>query len=147
MAENADLIRSLLEAWNRRDFDYTMDKTAPDAVTIDLGSGTVFRGKEGSLQYSTAWADAFPDGEITIDRIIEAGDVVVAEYTGRGTHTGPLVTAGGTIAPTGKSLTLHLCDVSEVKDGLVNKQHAYFDSGSLMTQLGLMAPAATTTTQ
>jgi steroid delta-isomerase-like uncharacterized protein len=147
MAENADLIRSLLEAWNRRDFDYASERTAPDAVLVDIGSGATYRGREGGRQYNTAWADAFPDGQITIDRIIEAGDVVVAEYTGRGTHTGPLVTPGGTIPATGRTLTLHLCDVTEIKDGMVVKQHAYFDSGSLLAQLGLMAQAPTAATQ
>jgi len=145
MAENADLIRGLFEAWNRRDFDYASERTAPDAVLIDCGSGAVFRGREGGRQYYTAWADAFPDGEITVDRIIEAGDVVVAEYTGTGTHTGTFVTPGGTIPPTGKAVTLHLCDITEIKDGMVHKQHAYLDSGSLMAQLGLTAPTAATT--
>jgi steroid delta-isomerase-like uncharacterized protein len=147
MAENADLIRSLLEAWNRRDFDFATERTSPDLVIVDRGSGATFRGREGERQYNTSWADAFPDGQITIERILEVGDTVVAEYTGTGTHTGPFVTPGGTIAPTGKAVTIHLCDVYEIRDGMLEKQHVYLDSGALMAQLGLTAPAATGASQ
>jgi predicted ester cyclase len=76
---------------------------------------------------------------ITIDNLIASGDVVVVEFTGRGTHTGPLVTSMGEIPATGRSLTLKLCDVVEFKDGKVASQRTYFDTGSMMAQLGLGA--------
>jgi steroid delta-isomerase-like uncharacterized protein len=145
MAENADLVRSTIEAWNSRDFDYIAEHTASEGVLTDAGSGETWRGPDGSREYSKMWADAFPDGRITIDRIIEAGDLVVVQYTGQGTHTGPMVTRMGTIPATGRSATLRFCDVYEVKDGKVHKQDTYGDSGSLMAQLGLTgAPASTT---
>lgn len=145
MAGNAELVRSNIEAWNRRDFDYIAEHTAPDALLTDAGSGQTWSGREGTLQYNTMWADAFPDGKITIDRIIEAGDTVVVEYTGHGTHTGPMVTSGGTVPATGREVTLRFCDVNEVSDGMVRKQTTYADSGSFMAQLGLTAGQPTTT--
>jgi predicted ester cyclase len=63
----------------------------------------------------------------------------VVEFTGRGTHTGTLRTSMGDIPATGRSLTLQLCDVMEFKDGMIQGQKTYFDSGSMMAQLGLMA--------
>lgn len=146
MAENGTLIRSLIEAWNQRDFDKIADSTAPDAKTVIVGSGQTFTGPDGSRAFDSMWADAFPDGRVTIDQVIESGDHVVVEYTGRGTHTGTLRTGMGDIPATGKSLTLQLCDVYEVKDGKVRSQRSYFDTGSLMAQLGL-APQAATQTQ
>lgn len=145
MAENAELVRSLMEAFNRRDFDYVRDRVAPDSVLTDAGSGQTWRGPDEGLRYNTMWTDAFPDGKVTLDRIIESGDLVVVEYTGQGTHTGPFVTPGGTIPATGRAAKLHFCDVYEIKDGKVQKQTTYGDSGALMTQLGLTAgqPAAT----
>lgn len=145
MAENAELVRSLMEAFNRRDFDYVRERVAPDSVLTDAGSGQTWRGPDEAHRYNTMWADAFPDGKVTLDRIIESGDLVVVEYTGQGTHTGPFVTPGGTIPATGRAAKLHFCDVYEIKDGKVQKQTTYGDSGALMTQLGLTAgqPAAT----
>ena len=143
MAENASLATSIYEAWNRRDFDTLANLTASDGELVVVGSGNTYRGPEGALQYSRMWADAFPDGSITIDRVIDAGESVVVEFTGRGTHTGDLVTPMGTFPATGKSITLQLCDVYEFKDGKVRSQHAYVDSGSLTAQLGFAGQAAT----
>lgn len=145
MGDNAELVRSLMEAWNSRDFDYIAERTPADAVIIDAGSGETFRGPEGGRRYNEMWANAFPDGRITVDRVIEAGDLVVVEYTGRGTHTGPLETSMGSVPATGRSVTLHFCDVNEVRDGKVHKQTTYGDSGALMAQLGLISTQPSTT--
>ncbi|HET8982660.1 MAG TPA: ester cyclase [Pedococcus sp.] len=143
MADNADLARSLYDAWNRRDFDAQAEATAADGKIHVVGSGDTYDGPDGSRRYNTMWADAFPDGAITVDRVIPAGDTVVVEFTGRGTHTGDLVTPMGTIPATGRSVTLQLCDVLEFHENKVRSQRSYFDTGSLMTQLGLTEQAAT----
>jgi len=139
MADNSDLARSLYEGWNERNFDQLAEAIAPDGEIVAVGTGDVFTGPEGSRRYNAMWADGFPDGRITIDNIIAAGDSVVVEFTGRGTHTGTLVTSMGSILATGRPVTLKLCDVVEFRDGLVKSQRSYFDSGSLMAQLGLGA--------
>lgn len=144
MAGNAEFARSFLEAWNKRDFDYMSQSTARDATITILGSGRTYRGPEGTREYNAQWAEAFPDGKITVDRVVEAGDVVVVEYTGRGKHTGPLEAPGGTFPATGRSVTLHMCDIYEIRAGKVRSQHTYLDSGALMAQLGMTVGQATT---
>lgn len=143
MATNADLARRLHEAWNERNFDEIADATAPDAVITIVGSGDTFEGIDGARAFNEMWANGFPDGEVTVDQVIESGDLVVVEFTGRGTHTGTLVTSMGEIPATGRSMTLQLCDVMEFKDGKVQSQKTYFDSGSMMAQLGLTAEQTT----
>jgi steroid delta-isomerase-like uncharacterized protein len=142
MAENADLARRMHELWNERNFDEMAEATAPDAVITIVGSGDTFEGVEGGRAFATMWADGFPDAKVTVDRVIESGDYVVVEYTGRGTHTGTLATSMGEIPATGRSLTLQLCDVIEIRDGKMRSQHTYFDTGSMMAQLGLGAEQA-----
>jgi len=139
MADNATLARWMHEAWNERKFDEMAEATAPDATITIVGSGDTFKGREGARAFGTMWADGFPDGTVTVDRVIESGDHVVVEYTGRGTHTGTLATSMGEIPATGRSLTLELCDVMEIRNGQVQSQRTYFDTGSLMAQLGLGA--------
>ena len=139
MADNADLARRVHEAWTERKFDEIAELTAPDSTITIVGSGDTFEGPDGSRAYNTMWANGFPDGKVTIDRVIASGDHVVVEFTGRGTHTGTLVTSMGEIPATGRSLTLQLCDVMEFKDGKVQSQTTYFDSGSMMAQLGITA--------
>ena len=138
MAGNADLARRLHEAWNDRNFDEIAEATATDGTITIVGSGDTFEGPEGSRAYNQMWADGFPDGKLTVDRVLDAGDYVVVEFTGTGTHTGTLATGMGDIPATGRSLTLQLCDVMEFKDGKVQSQKSYFDTGSMMAQLGLL---------
>jgi steroid delta-isomerase-like uncharacterized protein len=143
MADNATLARRMHEAWNERNFDEIAEATAAEATITIVGSGDTFEGAEGARAYNTMWADGFPDGKLTLDRVIESGDYVVVEFTGRGTHTGTLATAMGQIPATGRSLTLQLCDVMEFKDGQLLNQRTYFDTGSMMAQLGLTSAQTT----
>jgi ketosteroid isomerase-like protein len=146
MADNATLARSLYDAWNDRDFGYAGRLMGEDAQIVVVGSGTTFRGPEGIRQYNMVWTDGFPDATVAIDRIVESGDTVVVEYTGSGTHTGPLLNESGTIAPTGRSLTLQFCDVLRFAGGRLLSQRTYYDTGALMAQLGLIPASRATTT-
>lgn len=147
MADNATLARSLYEAWNERNFDLVTEAMAPDGQITVVGTGDTYQGREGVLQYNQMWADGFPDGRITIDRMIAQDDYIVVEFTGSGTHTGTLAMPMGSIPATGKSITLQLCDVLEFSDGKIVSQRTYFDTGSVMAQLGITAGQAATTAQ
>ncbi len=143
MADNATLVRSLYDGWNARDFDALADLMAPDGTITFMGSGEVLKGPEGSRTYNEMWANGFPDGRVTIDTLVADGDRVVVEFTGRGTHTGTLETSMGAIPATGRSMTLQLCDVMEFKNGKIRSQKTYFDTGSMMAQLGLLTERTT----
>ncbi|MGB2954224.1 MAG: ester cyclase [Gaiellaceae bacterium] len=139
--DNADIPRKLYEHWNAREFDRVAELIADDGEIVIVGSGTRFRGPEGSHEFSRMWADGFPDGKVTIDRTIASGDTVVVEFTGRGTHTGTLRGPAGDIPATGRSVTLQLCDVLDIRNGKIQRLNSYFDSASLLQQLGVMPEA------
>jgi steroid delta-isomerase-like uncharacterized protein len=145
MAANAELIRSSYDAWNRRDFGFMEEHVTPDATLTMVGSGQVLRGKDGVRSYGEQWAQAFPDGTATVETIIEQGDKLAVEFTGRGTHTGTLVTPMGDIPATGRSVTLHFLDIFEFSGDKVCAQRTYLDTGSLMAQLGITAGATAAT--
>jgi steroid delta-isomerase-like uncharacterized protein len=147
MADNATLARSLYDSWNERDFDAAADAAAPDSKIVMVGSGDTFEGVPGARRYNEMWATAFPDGMAVVDRVIASGDHVVVEFTGRGTHTGTLSTSMGDIPATGRSVTLQMCDVLEFENGKVRSQRSYFDTGSMMAQLGIGAEQAASTRQ
>ena len=138
MEDNAAIARKLHESWNERDFDRVASLMANDGEIVLVGSGTRFRGPDGAREFSRMWADGFPDGKVTIDRTCASGDCVCLEYTGRGTHTGTLRSPTGDIPATGRSVTLQLCDVVEIRDGKIRSVHSYFDSASLLVQIGVM---------
>jgi len=147
MTDNAGLARRLHEAWNDRAYEEIAQAMAPDGVITIVGTGDTFVGGDGANKFNTMWGDGFPDGRLTVDRVIDSGDVVVVEFTGQGTHTGTLRTSMGDIPATGRRITLQLCDVMEFRDGKVTSQRSYFDSGSMMAQLGLGAEQAASTQQ
>jgi steroid delta-isomerase-like uncharacterized protein len=125
--DNAAITRTFYENWNRREFEKNDQYVAEDCEIVLVGSGTTLRGPEGERQLNEMWAEAFPDGKVT-----------VVEITGRGTHTGTLRSPGGDIPASGRSVTLQLCDVLEFRDGKVRSVHTYMDSASLLMQVGAM---------
>jgi predicted ester cyclase len=71
--------------------------------------------------------------------LIEEGDTVVAEYTWRATHRGPLTMPDGSEVPaTGKTVELPAVSVIKVGDGKVISEHAYCDMAAMASQLGLI---------
>jgi steroid delta-isomerase-like uncharacterized protein len=139
--DNVDIARKLYEHWNAREFDRVAELIAEDGEIVLVGSGTHFRGQDGSLEFSRMWADGFPDGKVPIARTVASGDTVVVECTGTGTHTGTLRGPAGEIPATGRSVTLQLCDVHDIRDGKIQRVGSYFDSASLLQQLGVMPEA------
>ena len=146
MADNVSIARRFYEIFNERAFDDIANYVTDESELVVVGTGDVYRGYEGARRFNENWATGYPDAKVTVDHIHADGDTVIVEFTGRGTHTGTLATSMGDIPPTGRSTTLHLCDVIEFKDGKIVRQRSYFDTGSLMAQLGLL-PEQTATSQ
>ena len=144
--DNATIAQTVYDDWNRRDFDHLASLMADDGAIVFVGSGERFEGPDGARQFSQMWADAFPDGRITIDNVLDAGERVAVEWTGTGTHTGTLTSSAGAIPATGRSATVQFCDVFEFRNGKVAMLRTYYDSASLLTQLGVMpeSPAQAT---
>ena len=76
---------------------------------------------------------AFPDVQFDIRVEHTAGDTSVFEFVATGTHKGDLMG----IAPTGKSISMPVCNVIEVRDGKIYREREYYDIMHLMTQLGV----------
>jgi len=140
--DNVRIARSLYDHWNERQFDKIAELMAADGEIVLVGSDTRFRGPSGAIEFSQMWADGFPDGRVKIDNVIASGDHVVLQFTGKGTQTGALKSPTGEIPATGRSITLNLCDVHEIRDGKIHSVQSYFDSASMLMQLGVMPESA-----
>ena len=64
--------------------------------------------------------------------------MAVCEFTGHGTHTGPLQGAQGTIPASGKKVDLKCLEVFQFRAGKIARARMYYDSGSLLRQVGAM---------
>ncbi len=80
----------------------------------------------------------FPDLSATLRSIVESGNRAAVEATYRGTNDGPLAMPGGELPPTGRDVSIELCEVFEVgDDGLIVHDRSYFDVASFLQQLGI----------
>jgi steroid delta-isomerase-like uncharacterized protein len=138
-AENARIARMTLDSWNERDFDQATRLAAESVECLHVPFDITYRGRDGYREFMQSWATAFPDGRVEIRRVIAGEDGAAIEYIGRGTHTGPLAGPGGTIPATGRRGELALCDVIEIEQGQIRRVRSYFDSATLMRQLGIRA--------
>jgi steroid delta-isomerase-like uncharacterized protein len=139
--DNATIARQLYEAWNGREFDRNAGCITDDGEIVIVGSGIRFRGPNGMRQFDNMWADGFPDGAVNVNQVVADGDTVVVQSTGRGTHIGALLSTRGEIPATGRPVTLELVDVLRFENGKICSLRRYFDSASLMAQLGVMPEA------
>ncbi|MGE0299038.1 ester cyclase [Pseudonocardia sp.] len=77
---------------------------APDVCVEVVSTGRRIEGAAAVLEALAAWRAAFPDAEGEVVRVLTNGDTAALEIVWHGTHTGPLVTPAGTVAPTGRTV-------------------------------------------
>ncbi len=138
-SENNEVLgRSLYAMWNERAFDKIAALTAEYAEIVITATGQRFKGPAGMREYCAGWAAAFPDGQVEVTNLVASEGGYAAEFIGRGTHTGPLSTPMGDIPPTQRRMEIAYCEVHEVRNGKLAGVRLYFDTATLMRQLGLL---------
>ena len=134
---NESIARALYgELFNKRDYDTSVAHVTDDFVVVSIPTGTTLRGKEGYRQFLSTWGTAFPDSTVKVNRLIDNGENIAVEFTGKGTHSGPLVTPMGVIPPSGKPVETSFCDVLSFRGGKLATVRSYFDVASLLRQIG-----------
>jgi steroid delta-isomerase-like uncharacterized protein len=135
---NSAAVKESIASFVKGDFDGAIAVYAEDADVSDPTGK--YRGKEQILTQLKVWNTAFPDAKGEVTNQLTEGDQVLTEVTFRGTHTGPLAGAMGTIAPTGKRAELNMAIVNWFRNGKVQHERSYFDLAGLMQQLGITQP-------
>jgi predicted ester cyclase len=104
--------------------------------TYTGGDGKELSGPDAGAAVPEMYLAAFPDLAFEIKAVYTQGDLAIAEFVCRGTHTGELMG----IAPTGRRVELNVCNVLEVRDGKAYREREYYDAMALMVQLGVATP-------
>ena len=136
--ENAATVRALNEAYNARDWDAAIALTTPEVEFVNVATGETFQGPDGVRRFLGGWATAFPDSQVETTQVYASEDGAVLEFRGRGSQTGPLQSPAGDIPPTGRSVDVPFAQVLELREGKVARARLYFDSMTLLQQLGVV---------
>jgi len=123
-------------AYNAKDWNAARSAITDDFIYDEVGTRRKVQGADQALSLWKGWAAAFPDSKASFDNALASGETVVLEVTWRGTHTGPLRTPRGPLAPTGRRIEVRACMALELAGDRVRVQRQYFDMATMMEQLG-----------
>jgi steroid delta-isomerase-like uncharacterized protein len=124
-------------AYGNKDWTAVKAGIAPGVVYDEVATHRRIQGADEVINLWRGWATAFPDSRATFHNAVANDGTATVELTWRGTHTGPLKTADGEIAATGKKIEVRACQVVEVANGKVNVIRQYFDMATMLQQLGV----------
>ncbi|HET8925575.1 MAG TPA: ester cyclase [Candidatus Acidoferrum sp.] len=98
--------RFITELWNGRRLDVAEELFATDCVTHQLRSGepitTAPRSPKDLKEHVAGWLAAFPDLQLTCERMLAEGDLVFTSIVLEGTRLG----AWAGVPPTGKQVSI-----------------------------------------
>ena len=99
---------AVFEFWSPDFVSHVTDRVNPAAVVTDV------RGHE--LEWWTQVRDAFPDMAVSGALLIEKDDLIVSNWTVRGTHTG---TAFYGVEPSGNPVIINGTAILRMRDGKI----------------------------
>ena len=138
-AKNVKTLRAAHESWNKRDFAGVIDNAVENFTYTDHARNLTLKTRDKFREWTEGWAKAFSDGRITDPQYVDAGNIVVAQFTVEGTNDGPF----GSMKPTGRKMSLPFCEICLFdKQGRVVSGGCYYDQYTLLTQLGHIQPLA-----
>jgi steroid delta-isomerase-like uncharacterized protein len=135
--------RGFIQAFNGADWNRLEALLAPDSLYDEVGTGRRAQGGHEIVDLFKGWKRAMPDAQGTVTSVVDGGDTAVLEVTWNGTFTGPWATPQGEVEATGKHQTSRACVLIMFEGDTIKESRQYFDSMSLMQQLGMLeAPAS-----
>jgi steroid delta-isomerase-like uncharacterized protein len=138
MTDTEKIVRIFHESWDMRDPDRGATVIADDCQFEDIARGELQIGPEAYKHDYYRWREAFPDGECKVLNVIVQDNWAVVEYVNRGTHSGILRSSLGTFEPTGRSVEVRYCSVMRVENGKVVEGRDFYDSATIVRQLGVI---------
>jgi len=135
---NQKITQNLVDAWNSGDVARIGALYAPDAVMRHVISPATLRGRKAIVDLEAGMFGAFSDVSWRIEGTVAEGDKLAVEFAVAATHTGPLPTPRGPVAPTGRRI--EVCGASILRlttEGQIAEEHRHVDVAGMMAQLGL----------
>jgi steroid delta-isomerase-like uncharacterized protein len=130
------IAREQIEGFNSGDWERVRAGHASDSRYDELGTQRKVDGPDMIVELFKGWKQAFPDVAGTVTSVVASGDTAALEVTWKGTHTGPLTTAEGTIPASGKRQETPAAIFFTFEGDKIKESRHYFDSLTLLKQIG-----------
>lgn len=134
--ELVKISRKQIDAFNNGDWEQMRELLASDAQYHELGTQRAIEGPDQIIELFKGWKTAFPDATGTVTSSVAGGNTAVLEVTWKGTHTGPLTTAAGTIPASGKTQETPAAIFYVFEGAKIKASRHYFDAMTLLQQIG-----------
>ena len=127
--ENVEVVRRLLTAFNRDGVEATLEHFDSEVEWIgppEWPEGRMYKGHDGIRRLAAAWGENFDEYRVDPDRLIDAGDRVVALANQRGRIKGSAVPIAQEVGVVGT-----------VRDAMIVHVEAYFSWSEALKAAGL----------
>jgi steroid delta-isomerase-like uncharacterized protein len=135
-AELVKIARKQIDAFSNGDWEQMRGLFASDTRYRELGTERKVEGPEQIIELFKGWKTAFPDAVGTVTSSVASDDTAVLEVTWKGTHSGPLTTAAGTIPASGKHQETPAAVFYVFEGAKIKAVRHYFDAITLLKQIG-----------
>ena len=126
-----------MDAFNNGNWELMRGQLAFDSRYDELGTQRKIENPQKIIELFKGWKAAFPDGAGTVTSAVSSGNQVALEVTWKGTHSGPLETAEGTIPASGKRQETPAALFYTFEGNKIKESRHYFDSLTLLKQIGV----------
>jgi glyoxylase-like metal-dependent hydrolase (beta-lactamase superfamily II)/predicted ester cyclase len=137
-ASGLDVVRRYFDAMARRDLSAAAAFWAPGGVERFIGQPDLVA-PDGIQEYFGPLFQAFPDWRFEVIETITEGERTAVRWRAEATFAGPGQFQG--FEPNGARIQVEGCDVLTVRDGVIQHNDVYLDSGDIARQLGFLPPA------
>ena len=135
-AEAKALVEGFMKFRNRGDVEAADMTFHPECVIKYPNLPEPIVGLDAYKEYDKMTRITFPDIQIIIDDYFVKGDKIYSYWTMTATHSGPMMTPMGEIAPTNRKVKVSGFAISQIVDGKIKEDMAYFDMFDMLMQLG-----------
>lgn len=134
MVDDEQLVKQYIEAENSHDVERILSLLTDDVVIEDVTFGMVMKGKEGVRQGFSGFLKSVPDFKLIAKSWIIKDGTFALEIEFGGTHLGDFPG----LPATGKAFSVRGCSVGEFQNGKLKGRRDYWDSATMLRQLGIM---------
>jgi steroid delta-isomerase-like uncharacterized protein len=135
-----ELVIEHMESENRHEYDATIETFDHPRYEL-VGTGDVYDGPEEVARYFEETRTAFPDQRNEPIALHHADDAVIVEANLYGTHEGSF----RGLPATGRRFEMRFCAVFVFEEDRLVCERVYFDSNTVLRQLGIAHDPLSTT--